>query len=150
MIFAQVAHFLGNRQNHISWANAQLKEYSNKLLEPFGLNNEHSNSLTTTASTRPPLDRWVNFWGDVNTCQSTSGSLITLLKNNTHCSSKTQQGIATRSAAVSSTISDAVHLKQVITEIEDNIGMKTFDNPKPKRAYSTSLSGFRICIKLAS
>ena len=32
------------------------KEYYNKLLQPFGLNSEHSNSLSTTLSKRPPLD----------------------------------------------------------------------------------------------
>ena len=73
--------------------------------------------------------------GDINTRQSTSGSLITLLKNNMHSSNKTQQVIATSSAeaelyAISSTISNAIHLKQLITEIEDNIGIKTFDLTK--------------------
>ena len=66
--------------------------------------------------------------GDVNTRQSTSGSLVTILKNNMHSNSKTQQVIATSSAeaelyAISSTVADAIHLKQLITEIENNIGV---------------------------
>ena len=70
--------------------------------------------------------------GDINTRQSTSGSLVTILKNNMHSNSKTQQVIATSSAeaelyAISSTIADAIHLKQLITEIENNIGVSTFD-----------------------
>ena len=73
--------------------------------------------------------------GDINTRQSTSGSLVTILKNNMHNNSKTQQIIATSSAeaelyAISSTIADAIHLKQLITEIENNIGVSTFDFDK--------------------
>ena len=73
--------------------------------------------------------------GDVNTRQSTSGSLVTILKNNMHSNSKTQQVIATSSAeaelyAISSTIADAIHLKQLITEIENNISVATFDLDK--------------------
>ena len=60
---------------------------------------------------------------------------MTVLKNNMHSNSKTQQVIATSSAeaelyAISSTISDAIHLKQLITEIENNIGVSTFDFDK--------------------
>ena len=49
-----------------------------------------------------------------------------------HNNSKTQQIIATNSAetelcVISSTISDAIRLKQLITEIADNIDIKTFD-----------------------
>ena len=52
-----------------------------------------------------------------------------------HSNSKTQQAIATSSAeaelyAISSTIADAIHLKQLITEIENNIGVSTFDFDK--------------------
>ena len=60
---------------------------------------------------------------------------MTILKNNMHSSSKTQQVIATSSAeaelyALSSTVADAIHLKQLITEIENNIGVATFDLDK--------------------
>ena len=73
--------------------------------------------------------------GNINTRQSTSGSLVTILKNNMHSNSKTQQVIATSSAeaelyAISSTIADAIHLKQLMTEIENNIGISTFDFDK--------------------
>ena len=49
-----------------------------------------------------------------------------------HSNSKTQQVIAASSAeaelhAISSTIADAIHLKQLITEIENNIAVSTFD-----------------------
>ena len=60
---------------------------------------------------------------------------MTILKNNMHSSSKTQQVIATSSAeaelyTISSTVADAIHLKQLITEIENNIGVATFDLDK--------------------
>ena len=97
-----------------------------------------------------------------------------------HSTSKTQQVIATSSAeaelyAISSTISDAINLKQLITEIENNIGIKTFDlnkhNPnmvlfcdsssgtslvqpmgvnKRTKHIQFRFCGFRICIKLGS
>ena len=216
-----------NNDNSISISLS--KEYYNKLLQPFGLDSEYSNSLSTPLSKRPPLDStppltkeqhhqyrqsvgqllWLSLvrpdlqhaardlskhlvaptqldlqqlkhclryvkgtqhyqlhlkpqlpagihlplrpgqriplliecysdsaWaGDVNTRQSTSGSLVTILKNNMHSNSKTQQVIATSSAeaelyAISSTIADAIHLKQLITEIENNIGVATFDFDK--------------------
>ena len=249
------------------------------MLQPFGLNSEHSNSLTTTLSKRPPLDStspmtkeqhhqyrqsvgkllWLSLvrpdlqhaardlskhlvaptqldlqqlkhclryikgtqhyqlhlcpqpppgihlplaagqqipllieyysdsdWaGDINTRQSTSGSLVTLLKNNMHSNSKTQQVIATNSAeaelyAISSTISDAIILKQLITQIENNIGIKTFDLNKHsiptlfcfailllqqvcfniwgsteeqntfQNTFNFAFCGFRICMKLGN
>ena len=43
-----------NNDNSISISLS--KEYYNKVLQPFGLNSEHSNSLSTTLSKRPPLD----------------------------------------------------------------------------------------------
>ena len=43
-----------NNDNSISISLS--KEYYNKLLQPSGLNSEHSNRLTTTLSKRPPLD----------------------------------------------------------------------------------------------
>ena len=46
--------FVKNNDNSISISLS--KEYYNKLLQPFGLNSEHSNSLSTTLSKRPPLD----------------------------------------------------------------------------------------------
>ena len=43
-----------NNDNSISISLS--KEYYNKLLQPFGLNSEHSSRLSTTLSKRPPLD----------------------------------------------------------------------------------------------
>ena len=216
-----------NNDNSISISLS--KEYYNKLLQPFGLDSEYSNSLSTPVSKRPSLDStplltkeqhhqyrqsvgqllWLSLvrpdlqhaarnlskhlvastqldlqqlkhrlryvkgtqhyqlhlkpqlpagihlplrpgqhiplliecysdsdWaGDVNTRQLTSGSLVTILKTNMHSNSKTQQVIATSSAeaelyAISSTIADAIHLSQLITEIENNIGVATFDLDK--------------------
>ena len=216
-----------NNDNSISISLS--KDYYQKLLQPFGLHNDSSNSLSTPMVKRPPLDStspltkeqhhqyrqsvgqllWLSLvrpdlqhaardlskhlvaptqldlqqlkhclryvkgtqhyqlllrpqlpagfhlplrqgqriplliecfsdsdWaGDVDTRQSTSGSLVTILKNNMHSSSKTQQVIATSSAeaelyALSSTVADAIHLKQLVTEIENNIGVATFDLDK--------------------
>ena len=66
-----------------------------------------------------------------------------------HSNSKTQQVIATSSAeaelyAISSTIADAIHLKQLITEIENNIGVSTFDFDK----HHCSFLLFFFCNKL--
>ena len=88
--------------------------------------------------------------------------------------SKTQQVIAT-SSADSSTIADAIHLKQLITELENNIGVSTFDfdkhqpnivcsailllqqawsnewgSTKEQNIYNFAFCGFRICIKLGN
>ena len=224
--------FLGKKlvkHNDNSISISLSKEYYNKLLQPFGLNSEHINSLSTKLSKRPRLDStaaltkeqhhqyrqsvgqllWLSLvrpdlqhaardlskhlvaptqldlqqlkhclryikdtqhyqlhlrpqpppgnhlplqqgqripllierysdsdWaGDINSRQSTSGSLVTILKNNMHSNSKTQQVIATSSAeaefyAISSTIANAIHLKQLITEIESNISISTFDFDK--------------------
>ena len=97
-----------------------------------------------------------------------------------HSNNKTQQVIATSSAeaelyAISSTTADAVHLKQLITEIENNIGVSTFDfdkhqpnivlfcdsssatslvqrmgSTKEQNIFNFACCGFRICIKLGN
>ena len=93
--------------------------------------------------------------GDVDTRQSTSGSLVTILKNNMHSSSKTQQVIATSSAeaelyaAISSTVADAIHLKQLITEIENNIGRRHL-RPRQASTKHCSFLRFIFCNKFGS
>ena len=88
------------------------------------------------------------------TRQSTSGSLVTILKTNMHSSSKTQQVIATSSAeaelyAISTTVADAIHLKQLITEIENNIGVATVRLRQASTKHCSFLR-FIFCNKFGS
>ena len=72
--------------------------------------------------------------GDQETRKSTSGFLISILNTPLAFSSKTQGSIAQSSAeaelyAMASGVADAIFIKQLLSEIQEHIGIKTFDIP---------------------
>ena len=72
--------------------------------------------------------------GDQESRKSTSGFLISILNTPLAFSSKTQGSIAQSSAeaelyAMASGVADAIFIKQLLNEIQEHIGIKTFDIP---------------------
>ena len=72
--------------------------------------------------------------GDQETRKSTSGFVISIFNTSLSFSSKTQGSIAQSSAeaelyAMASGVADAIFIKQLLEEIQDHIGIKTFSIP---------------------
>ena len=72
--------------------------------------------------------------GDQESRKSTSGFLISILNTPLAFSSKTQGSIAQSSAeaelyAMASGVAEAIFIKQLLSEVQEHIGIKTFDIP---------------------